>query len=104
MAMRWWDQKGIDWEGGDVGGDAKNGAGAEILHPWGSETDYKEASTERVGREIVLPLTGGGHEGSRVHIHKDVYKQKAEHGRAIHCNANVSRPLGGGKHSEVGRG
>ena len=26
--------------GVDVGGVAKNGAGAEILHPWGSETDY----------------------------------------------------------------
>ena len=52
--------------GGDVGGDAKNGAGAELLHAWGRETDHGETSAERVGLEIVLPLTGGGHEGSRI--------------------------------------
>ena len=50
--------------GGEVGDDAKNGSGAELLHSWGSETDHREAATERVGREMVLPLPGGGHEGS----------------------------------------
>ena len=51
--------------GRDVGGDAKNGAGAELLHAWGCETDHGETATERVGREMVLPLPGGDHEGSR---------------------------------------
>ena len=51
--------------GGDVGVDAKNGAGAELRHAWGRETDHRETSTERVGREMVLPLPGGGCEGSR---------------------------------------
>ena len=50
--------------GGDVGGDAKNGAGVELLHAWGRETDHGETTTERVVQEMVLPLPGGGHEGS----------------------------------------
>ena len=58
-------------------GVAKNGAGIELFHPWCSKTDYREAATERVGWEMVLPLTGGSHEGSRVHRRQDVYKQKA---------------------------
>ena len=78
-----------------MSGVAKNGAGTERLHSWGSNTDCREAATERVGREIVLPHTGGGHEGSRVHRRKDVYKQKAEHGRAINCNATASVTLQG---------
>ena len=44
---------------------------------------------------MVLPLPGGGHAGSRFYRRKDVYKQKAEHGCAIHCNANASVPLQG---------
>ena len=51
--------------GGDMGGDAKNGAGVEFFHAWGLETDHGETAAERVGREIVLPLHGGGHEASR---------------------------------------
>ena len=50
-----------------MGGVAKNGAGSELLHPWGIEMDYKEESVERVGWEMVLPLTGGSHAGIRVH-------------------------------------
>ena len=57
---------GATFGGGDVGGVAKNGAGAELLHSWVSETHYREAAAERLGREMVLPLLGGGHEGSRV--------------------------------------
>ena len=30
--------------GGDVGGVPNNGAVAERVHPWGSETDYREAA------------------------------------------------------------
>ena len=78
-----------------MGGVAKNRSGAELLHSWGSETDHREAAAERVGREMVLHLPGGGHEGSRVHRRKDVYKRKAEHGRAIHCNATAYGPLQG---------
>ena len=79
-----------------MGGVAKNGAGAELLHTWVSETDYREAAAERVGWEMVLPLTGGSHEGIRVHRPQDIYKQKAEHGRAVHCKATASGPLRGG--------
>ena len=87
-----------------MGGVAKNGAGAELLHPWGSETDYREAAAERVRWEMVLPLTGGSHEGSRFHIRQDVYKQNIEHGRAVHCNATTSGPLRGGDSARRGEG
>ena len=52
--------------GGDVGGDAKNRAGVELIHAWGRETDHGETAAERVGREMVLPLPRGGHEGSSI--------------------------------------
>ena len=55
-----------------MGSDAKNGAGVELIHAWGSETDHGETAAERVGQEMVLPLPGGGHEGSRIQIHTDV--------------------------------
>ena len=48
-----------------MGGDAKNGAGVELIHEWVSKTDHGETAAERVGREMVLTLPGGGHEGSR---------------------------------------
>ena len=80
---------------GNVGGVAENGAGAELLRPWGSATDYREAAAERVGWKMALSLTGGSHEGSGVHRRQDVHNQKVEHGRAIHCNSTASVPLQG---------
>ena len=41
---------GTDVWGGDVGGDAKNRAGVELIHAWGRETDHGETAAERVGR------------------------------------------------------
>ena len=32
----------------------------------GHDTDHWETAAERVGREMVLPLPGGGHEGSMI--------------------------------------
>ena len=48
-----------------MGGDAKNGAVVELFHAWGRETDHRETAAKTVGWEMVLPLPGGGHEGSR---------------------------------------
>ena len=87
-----------------MGGVAKNGAGAELFHPWGSETDYRESAKERMGWELVLPLTGRSHEGSRVHRRQEVYKQKEEHGRSVHCNTTASGPLRGGDTVRRGEG
>ena len=78
-----------------MGGVAENGVGAELLHPWGIASNYKEAAAERVGWEMALSLTGGSHEGSRVHRRQDVYNQKAKHGRETHCNATDYGPLRG---------
>ena len=63
-----------------------------------------ETAKERVGWEMVLPLNVRIHEGSRVHRCTDVYKQKVEHGRAIYCNTNASRPLQGGDATRRGKG
>ena len=49
-----------------MGGDAKNGAVVELIHAWLRKTDHGETAAERVGREIVLPLPRGGHEGNRI--------------------------------------
>ena len=49
-----------------MGGDAKNGAGVELIHAWGRNTDHGETAAERMGREMVLTLPGEGHEGSRI--------------------------------------
>ena len=70
----------------------------------GSARRVTGTAAERVGREMVLPLTGGGHEGRRVHRCKDVYKQKAEHGRAIHYNETTSGPLQGDNATRRGVG
>ena len=53
---------------------------------------------------MVLPLTGRSHEGSRVHRRMEVYKQKAEHGRAIYCNMTASGPLQEGNAARRGKG
>ena len=45
--------------GGDVGGDAKNRAGVELIHAWGRNTDHGETAAERVGREMVYPSLEG---------------------------------------------
>ena len=53
---------------------------------------------------MVIPLPGGGHEVSRVHRRKNVYKQKSEHGCTIHCNATASGPLQGDDTERQGKG
>ena len=45
---------------------------------------------------MVLPLTGGGHEGGGAHRLMNIHKQKAEHVRAVYCYATASIPLQGG--------
>ena len=52
--------------GGDVGVDAKNQEGVGLFTAWVRETYHGETAAERVGREMVLPLPGGGHGGSRI--------------------------------------
>ena len=89
---------------GDMGGVAENGAGTELLHPWGSASDYREAAAERVGWEMALSLTGGSHEGIGVNRRQDVHNQKAEHGCAIHYNATASGPLRGNNTERGGEG
>ena len=44
-----------------MGVDAKNREGIGLIYAWGRETDHGETAVERVKREKVLPLPGGGH-------------------------------------------
>ena len=87
-----------------MGGVAKNEAGAELLHTWGSASDYREAVAERLEWEMALSLPGGSHEGSEVHRRQDVHNQKAEHGHAINCNATASGTLRGDDSARGGKG
>ena len=48
--------------GGDVGDIPTNREGVGLVHAWGCATDHGETAVERVGREMVLPLSDGGHE------------------------------------------
>ena len=52
--------------GRDVGVDAKTREGVGLIHAWGRETVHGETAAERMGQEMVLPLPGGGHEGSGI--------------------------------------
>ena len=79
-----------------MGGVPDNGAGVERVHTWGGETANRQTTVQREGWGVVLPLTGGGHEGGGAHRRPNVHKQKAEHGRAVYCYATASGPLRGG--------
>ena len=57
-----------------MGGVPENGAGTERVHPWRGKTDNRKTTAEREGWEVVLPLTGGGHEGSGSHQRTNVNK------------------------------
>ena len=79
-----------------MGGVPKNGDGTERVHTWGGETANRKTTSERERWEVVLSLTGGGHEGGGAPRRPNVHKQKAEHGRALYCYAIASGPLQGG--------
>ena len=63
---------GATVRGGDMGDDPTNGEGAGQLHAWVHAKDQGETATERVGWEMVLPLSGEGHEGGRVYGDQEV--------------------------------
>ena len=56
-----------------MGGVPNDGAGVERIYTWGGKTANRKTTTEREVWEVVLTLTGGGHEGGgthrRTHIH-----------------------------------
>ena len=79
-----------------MGGVTDNGAGVERVHTWVGETANRQTTAEREGWEVVLSLTGGGRAGGGAHRRPNIYKQKAEHGRAVYCYATASGPLQGG--------
>ena len=50
-----------------MGGDPDDGAGVERIYTWGRDTANGQTTAEGEGWEVVLPLTGGGHEGGGTH-------------------------------------
>ena len=59
--------------GVDVGDDPMNREGAGQLHTWGRAKDNGETAVERVGLEMIIPLSGGGHEGGVVYGDQEVH-------------------------------
>ena len=80
-----------------MGGDSKDGAGAERVPTWGGKTTHWEIGAEKEGRGMALTLTRGGHEGGKINGYPDFDNEKTEHGRAVHCDATASGPVQGGK-------
>ena len=79
-----------------MGGVPKDEEDTERINTWGGEMANRKATTERLGWEVVLSLTRGGHEGGGSHQRLNVHKQKAEHGRTVYCYATASGILQGG--------
>ena len=63
---------GATVRGEDVGADPTNREGAGQLHARGRAQDHGETAAERVGWEMVLPLSGGGHKGGRVYGDQEI--------------------------------
>ena len=80
-----------------MGGNSKDGAGAERVPTWGGEAAHWETGAEREGRGLALTLTRGGPEGGGIDVYPDVDNEKAEHGRAVHCDVTASGPVRGGE-------
>ena len=78
-----------------MGGFPENGEGTAHVHTWDGKTANRKTTAKSEGWEVVLSLTGGGHEGGRNHRRSNVHKQKVEHGRAVYCYATASGPLRG---------
>ena len=97
IILNYYSSSGAAVWGGDVGGDSKDGAGTERVPAWGGEAAHWETGAEREGRGLALPLTRGGHEGGGINGYPDVDTEKAEHGRAVHCDATASGPVRGGE-------
>ena len=44
-----------------------DGAVVERIYTWGSDTSNRQTTAERERWEVVLTITGGGHEGGGTH-------------------------------------
>ena len=84
-----------------MGGDSKDGAGAERVPTWGDEATHWETGAEREGRGMALPLTRGGYEEGGTNGYPDFDTENAEHGHSVHCKATASGPMRG-RESERG--
>ena len=59
--------------GRDVGADPTDREGAGQLYTWVRDKDHGETAAERVGWEVVLTLSGRGHEGGGVYGDQEVH-------------------------------
>ena len=50
-----------------MGGVPNDGAGAERIYTWGGKKAHRQTTAEGEVWEVSLTLTGGGHEGDRIH-------------------------------------
>ena len=87
-----------------MGGDSKDREGTERIPTWGGEATHWETSAEKEGRGMALPLTRGGHERGGTNGYQDFNTEKAEHDRAVHCDAIASGSVRGGKSERGSKG
>ena len=76
-----------------MGDDPTDIAGAGEFHAQGREQDNGETSAERLGWEMLLSLSEGGHARGRVLRDPEIHHKEAEHGRIVHCDAANYGPL-----------
>ena len=76
-----------------MGSDPTDIAGAGEFHARGRAQYHGETAAERVGWEMVLSLSAGGHTRDGVCRDPGIHHKEAEHGCAVHCDATNSGPL-----------
>ena len=82
--------------GGDVVPHSEDGEGPGQLSAQGSKEDHWEATAAKERREMGLPTSGGGTEGSGNGGDTDIHNMGAEYGCAIYCDATDSGSMQAG--------
>ena len=82
--------------GGDLGTNPEEGEGPGQFSVQGGKEDHWEATAAKDRRELGIPTSGRGKEGSRNGGDTDIHHTEAEYGRAIYCDATYSGPIRAG--------
>ena len=83
------------WEG-DMGPHSKDGEGPGQISVQGREEDHWEAPAAKERRDMGIPTSGRGTEGSGNGGDTDVHNTEAEYGCTIYCDATDYGPMRAG--------
>ena len=76
-----------------MGAEPTDRVGAVELYAQGRTQDHGETAAEKLGWEMVLSLSAGGHARGGVYRDMGIHHKEVEHGRAVHCDAADYGPL-----------